>query len=35
MGVVDQAVKDGIGDGWALEHRRLPPLLMGWCLTSR
>jgi hypothetical protein len=35
MGVVDDAIENGVSERWLAEHRRLPPSLMGWCLTSR
>lgn len=35
VGIVDDAIQNRVGEGRILEHRRLPPLLTGWCLTSR
>jgi hypothetical protein len=35
VGVVDQAVEHGIGERRNPKYRRMPPLLMGWSLTSR
>ncbi len=29
VGVVHEAVENGIGDGWVDEHRRMPLLLVG------
>jgi hypothetical protein len=35
MGVVDDAVENGVSERWLLKPRRLPSLLMGWCLMSQ
>jgi hypothetical protein len=34
-GVMKQAVKQSRGHHGIPEHRKLPPSLTGWCLTSR
>ena len=35
VGVVDEAVEDGVGDCGITEHGRVPQFLTGSCLTSR
>jgi hypothetical protein len=35
MGVVDEAVEDGVGVSGVAEYRRAPPFLIGQCRTSR
>jgi hypothetical protein len=35
MGVVHDAIEDGVCVGRIAEHARVPPFLSGSCLTSR
>ena len=35
VGIVDEAVEDRVGVSRIPKHRRLPSLLMGWCLMSQ
>jgi hypothetical protein len=35
VGVVDEAIEDGVGDGGITEPRRMPPSSIGWYLTLR
>jgi hypothetical protein len=35
VGVVDDAIEDGVGESWLTEHARVPLFLSGSCLTSR
>jgi hypothetical protein len=32
VSIVNDAIKDGVGEGWIPKHLRMPHLLMGLCL---